>query len=145
MALMGYQTTPFSSKPPMDSNNNLAMHTSKQTKAFLCGPIKSVKSMNFAITTILAAAAALVFSATAQTPKPASKTKEETTTKVKPEPLSGAQLWAINCSRCHTTRTPGEFTASQWQAIIRHMRIRANLPAAQAKEIQKYFEASAGK
>jgi len=51
----------------------------------------------------------------------------------------------MNCSRCHMARNPGEFTAAQWRMIFRHMRIRANLPADQAREIQKYLEAGAGK
>lgn len=87
----------------------------------------------------------MTFSATAQSPTPASKTKTETITPVKVEPLSGAELWTMNCSRCHMARNPGEFTAAQWRTILRHMRIRANLPASQAKELQKYLEAGAGK
>ena len=84
--------------------------------------------------------------ANAQTPSAASKTKQETTiTPNKTEPLSGAELWTMNCNRCHMARNPGEFTAAQWRTIFRHMRIRANLPADQAKEIQKYMEAGAGK
>lgn len=68
-----------------------------------------------------------------------------TVTPTKAEPLSGAELWTMNCSRCHMARNPGEFTTAQWRTIFRHMRIRANLPADQAKEIQKYLEAGAGK
>ena len=67
------------------------------------------------------------------------------TAQTKAEPLSGAELWTMNCSRCHMARNPGEFTAAQWQTIFRHMRIRANLPADQAREIQKYLESGAGK
>jgi mono/diheme cytochrome c family protein len=58
--------------------------------------------------------------------------------------MSGAQLYAINCSRCHQERYPTEFTSAQWKTIMTHMRVRANLPAAQAKEILKYLQEDAG-
>jgi cytochrome c5 len=74
-----------------------------------------------------------------------SRTKVEPVAPAKPEPLSGVELWAMNCSRCHAARNPGEFTAQQWRTIIRHMRVRANLPAAQVRELQKYLESGAGK
>ncbi len=126
----------------MDSDD-LAMHTSKQSKPLLRGSIK----LNdlFAVATISAAVIIVGLPATAQTPAPASKTKAETTTQVKAEPLSGAELWALNCNRCHMARSPGEFTAAQWQTILMHMRVRANLPATQAREVLKFLQAGAGK
>jgi hypothetical protein len=59
--------------------------------------------------------------------------------------LSGATLYAINCNRCHSERYPPEFTVANWRNIMIHMRVRANLPAAQAREILKYLEEDAGK
>jgi hypothetical protein len=99
----------------------------------------------FAFATIGAAVVTIAFSAAAQTPTPGSGAKVETTPPVKPEPLSGAELWTLNCNRCHMVRSPGEFTAAQWRTILIHMRVRANIPAAQAREIQKFLEAGAGK
>jgi mono/diheme cytochrome c family protein len=58
--------------------------------------------------------------------------------------LSGAALYAINCSRCHQERYPTEFTSAQWKTIMIHMRVRANLPTAQAREILKYLQEDAG-
>ena len=58
--------------------------------------------------------------------------------------LSGATLYAINCSRCHQERFATEFTPGQWKTIMIHMRVRANLPAAQAREILKYLQEDAG-
>jgi mono/diheme cytochrome c family protein len=58
--------------------------------------------------------------------------------------LSGADLYAINCSRCHQERYPTEFTSAHWKTIMIHMRVRANLPAAQAREILKYLQEDAG-
>lgn len=123
----------------MDSKD-IAMCT---TKTLIRGSIKSIHL--FAIATIAAAVVVIAFPAAGQTSAPTSKTESETTTSVKAEPLSGAQLWTMNCSRCHMARNPGEFTAAQWRTIIRHMRIRANLPASQVRELQKYLEAGAGK
>ena len=58
--------------------------------------------------------------------------------------LSGADLYAIHCNRCHPERYATEFTAGQWQTIMIHMRVRANLPADQAREILKYLQQDAG-
>ncbi len=117
------------------------MHTAKISLRSSTKPIHL-----FAIAAAVTAGIIMAFSATAQSPTPASKSKVDTTAApIKVEPLSGAELWAMNCSRCHMARNPGEFTAAQWRTIIRHMRIRANLPASQAKELQKYLEAGAGK
>jgi Dihaem cytochrome c len=119
------------------------MPTSKEIIALLCGSIRSIHILVVAITGV--AVVTFAFPASAQTAKPASETKVETATQVKAEPLSGAELWTLNCSRCHMIRSPGEFTAAQWRTILMHMRVRANLPAAQAREIQKFLESGAGK
>jgi hypothetical protein len=58
--------------------------------------------------------------------------------------LSGAELYAINCNRCHQERYPTEFDPARWKTIMTHMRVRANLPAEQAREILKYLQEEAG-
>ena len=58
--------------------------------------------------------------------------------------LSGAELYAIHCNRCHAERYPAEFTDGQWKTLMLHMRVRANLPASQAKAILKYLQEDAG-
>jgi mono/diheme cytochrome c family protein len=58
--------------------------------------------------------------------------------------LTGAELYAINCNRCHSERYPTERTKVEWKTIMTHMRVRANLPPAQAKEILKYLQENAG-
>src|ERR1700736_1882012 len=100
----------------------------------------------FAVATIGAAVATVALPATAQTPAVASEIKVETAavSQEKTGP-SGAELWTLNCNRCHMIRSPGEFTAAQWETILMHMRVRANLPAAQARELQKFLQAGAGK
>jgi cytochrome c5 len=58
--------------------------------------------------------------------------------------LTGAELYQINCNRCHAERYPTEFTPTQWKTIMTHMRVRANIPAAQAREILKYLQEDSG-
>ena len=134
----------------MDSNDG-AMHTTELTKAVLRVPNKLIRAVAIGVAVVNVAVMFITSLAKAQSPAPASKTKQETASasatgaSTKAEPLSGAELWTMNCSRCHMARNPGEFTAAQWRTIFRHMQIRANLPADQAREIQKYLEAGAGK
>jgi hypothetical protein len=59
--------------------------------------------------------------------------------------LSGAELYAIHCNRCHPERYATERTEAQWKTILLHMRTRANLPAEQAREIQKFLQEDSGK
>ena len=54
----------------------------------------------------------------------------------------GAQLWAENCSRCHWVRPPQSFSDSQWEIIVHHMRLRANLTGPEAKAIADFLKAS---
>ncbi len=63
--------------------------------------------------------------------------------KAKPE-LTGAELYQINCNRCHSERYPTEFTAAQWKTIMLEMRVRANLPADQAQKILKFLQEDSG-
>lgn len=59
--------------------------------------------------------------------------------------LGGAELYAVHCSRCHAERYPTERTATQWKTLLLHMRVRANLPESEAKEILKYMQENSGK
>ena len=82
---------------------------------------------------------------TAKADKKAEKKNDtEKTTKAVKKQMSGAELYSIHCSRCHAERYATEFTASQWQTIGTEMRVRANLPAAQARAIMKYLKEDSG-
>jgi mono/diheme cytochrome c family protein len=59
--------------------------------------------------------------------------------------LTGQELYVANCARCHTERYATERTPAQWKTIMLHMRTRAQIPAAQAKDILKYLQEDAGK
>ena len=77
-------------------------------------------------------------------PKPTKDAKPEKKSEKKAKKLSGAELYAINCNRCHPERYPTEYNAAEWKTLMLHMRIRANLPAAHAKAILKYLQEEAG-
>ena len=92
---------------------------------------------------ILAGALALVavcLSAVLAQAEPEKKTDQ----KPAPKKLTGAELYAINCNRCHPERYATEWTSAQWKTIMSHMRVRANLPASQAKAILKYLQEDSG-
>ncbi len=55
---------------------------------------------------------------------------------------TGAALWQANCGVCHNFRSPAEFSDGQWEVIVQHMRVRANLPAADARAIEELLKSS---
>jgi hypothetical protein len=59
--------------------------------------------------------------------------------------LTGAELYSINCNRCHPERYPTERTAAQWKTIMLHMQVRANIPVSQAKLILQYLQGNSGR
>ena len=65
--------------------------------------------------------------------------KGETKPAAKPA-HTGAELYAVNCNRCHAERYATERTDAQWKTIMLHMRTRAQIPATDAKAILKYLQ-----
>lgn len=63
----------------------------------------------------------------------------------KPDPAAfakGAKAWAENCSRCHNMRDPKELRDDQWKPVVSHMRVRAGLTGAQARDILQFLQGS---
>jgi cytochrome c553 len=54
----------------------------------------------------------------------------------------GAQLWAATCTQCHYARDPGYFTDAQWEVIMLHMRVRANLTAREHHAILEFLKSA---
>jgi mono/diheme cytochrome c family protein len=52
----------------------------------------------------------------------------------------GARLWSPYCGGCHNARPPGERSPDEWDTIMLHMRVRANLPAQDAKALLEYLK-----
>ena len=55
---------------------------------------------------------------------------------------SGAELWAANCSRCHNLRPPQSYSDAQWEAVVMHMRLRADLTGPEQRKITAFLQAS---
>ncbi len=85
---------------------------------------------------LLVLAAALCMVSTACVSAADAKPKRKT---AKKQP-DGAELYRINCARCHSERYPTERTDAQWKTIMLHMRTRAQIPAKDAKAILKYLQ-----
>ena len=56
---------------------------------------------------------------------------------------TGIQLWGENCGRCHNAPGPGEFSASNWDIVGRHMRVRTNITETEEKKIIDYLKSTA--
>jgi mono/diheme cytochrome c family protein len=101
------------------------------------------------LVTVLAAAFALTLgclsAADAKPEKEAKPDKKVAAKTQKKAPLSGAELYAMHCNRCHPERYATERNAGQWKTIMIHMRVRANLPAEQARAILKFLQEDSGK
>lgn len=78
---------------------------------------------------------------TNEVPDSTRKVSEIKTTKKK---MSGADLYSINCNRCHPDRFPVERQSPHEKTIVLHMRVRANIPAGQARQILDYLEQDSG-
>jgi hypothetical protein len=55
---------------------------------------------------------------------------------------AGALLWAQNCIRCHNMRTPATLSDREWQIVMHHMRLRANLTGEQQEAILQFLQAA---
>ncbi|CAN5627311.1 hypothetical protein BH10BAC3_BH10BAC3_29030 [soil metagenome] len=53
---------------------------------------------------------------------------------------TGTQLWGENCGRCHNAPGPGEFHDTNWDIIVTHMRVRANITETEEKKIVEYLK-----
>lgn len=112
--------------------------------------VRAVIGLPTMVALLVAASIILVSAADPQPDKNTKPDKKQTTEKKsekKPEKkakLTGQELYAIHCGRCHAERYPTEFTAAQWKTIALEMRVRANLPAADAKAILKYLQEDSG-
>lgn len=58
--------------------------------------------------------------------------------------ITGVELYAIHCNRCHPERYPTEFNEAEWKTIMMHMRVRANLSGQDAREIMQYLREESG-
>jgi len=84
--------------------------------------------------------------ASSQTNSVAAKVSSpETNSVVVKTQLTGAELYSIQCNRCHQERYPTERTGAQWKTIMLHMQVRANIPVSQARLILQYLQENSGR
>ena len=58
-------------------------------------------------------------------------------------PRKGAtQLWAQACARCHNIRSPSQYSDREWDVLMHHMRVRANLTAEETEVIREYLKSA---
>lgn len=58
------------------------------------------------------------------------------------DPVTGARVWAENCSRCHNARDPADLRDDQWVSTMFHMRIRAGLTGQQTRDVLTFLQDS---
>ena len=56
--------------------------------------------------------------------------------------LSGEELWSNNCVRCHNIRPPTMYSNAQWDVIVHHMRLRANITGQEQRAIVEFLKSS---
>jgi mono/diheme cytochrome c family protein len=56
--------------------------------------------------------------------------------------IRGAQVWPVACASCHKARPGSEFSPDQWKLIMRHMQIRAQLPARDIQAVLIYLQSA---
>lgn len=54
--------------------------------------------------------------------------------------VGATALWAQKCSQCHYARAPDTFSPTQWEIIMFHMRVRANLTVEEHRRILSLFK-----
>lgn len=56
--------------------------------------------------------------------------------------LSGEELWSNNCLRCHNIRPPTMYGDAQWDVIVHHMRLRANITGQEQRAIVEFLKSA---
>jgi cytochrome c5 len=56
--------------------------------------------------------------------------------------LTGEELWSNNCLRCHNIRPPIMYNNAQWDVIVHHMRLRANITGQEQRAIVEFLKAA---
>jgi len=56
--------------------------------------------------------------------------------------LSGEELWSNNCLRCHNIRPPTMYNDAQWDVILHHMRLRANITGQEQRAILEFLKSA---
>jgi mono/diheme cytochrome c family protein len=52
----------------------------------------------------------------------------------------GARLWSPYCGSCHNARPSAERSPAEWDTVMMHMRVRANMLAPDARALLEYLK-----
>jgi hypothetical protein len=58
----------------------------------------------------------------------------------KEEGIDAAKLWAHTCQQCHNLQPASKYSDSQWDVIVHHMRVRANLTGPEQRAIVQFLK-----
>ena len=56
--------------------------------------------------------------------------------------LTGEELWSNNCMRCHNIQPPTMYNDAQWDVILHHMRLRANITGQEQRAILEFLKSA---
>src|SRR5262245_17531146 len=56
--------------------------------------------------------------------------------------LTGEELWSNNCGRCHNIQPPTRYNNAQWDVIVHHMRLRANITGQEQRAIVEFLKSA---
>ena len=100
--------------------------------------MKLSKRLSVAVLTLLGVGAVLMLAAGCQTAGAGTHQQHAIAKSAK----GGAQLWAENCLACHNVRSPSQYSDADWDIVMQHMRVRANLSAADTETITKFLRSA---
>jgi hypothetical protein len=93
------------------------------------------------ISLLFIALAALGWNALAGPTETQSHLNDVAASRTRNEP-DGQELCANNSQRCHNLQSPAMYSPAQWDIIVHHMRVRANLTGADQRAIAEFLKSS---
>ncbi len=93
--------------------------------------IRLKKSLRTLVLLALAAISSMVWVSLSQAGEASEAEKE-----------NGSRLWSQQCGHCHNKRSPDKYSDAQWDVIVHHMRVRANLNGSEARAIVDFLKSA---
>jgi len=99
-------------------------------------------NLKIAIGLLAAGAIALAYGCQSSSSQTSSSGKSDVQKMSTESNKAGSELWAENCTRCHNARPPDQYSDAQWDVIVHHMRLRANLTGGEARKIAEFLKSA---
>lgn len=68
-----------------------------------------------------------------------SRAQETTSEEKRDLYLRGMDEWGQYCANCHNATPPSDRAPHEWDTLMQHMRVEANIPADSARAIVEYL------